>query len=64
MDIAKLADISIFRNNGRSPVTAECVVAIMHYGLEIVGHISTVDTNVTVFVKSKSIVYEKRKIDK
>ena len=58
MNISKDFDVAILCNNGRLSVPAECVVTIVHYGLEIVRHISTVDPNFVVFVKSKSIIYE------
>ena len=57
MNIPKDFYVAILCNNGRLSVPAKCVATIVHYGFEVVRHISTVDSNFVVFVKSKSKIW-------
>ena len=64
MNVAKFLNtiwkITIFCHYSCFFIATERIVSVVHDGFEVIRYISTVNANVTVFVKSKSIFCEKR----
>jgi hypothetical protein len=56
VNISEVFNLAIFCHDCRFSVPAECVIPVVHDGLEVVRHIPTVDSNFVVFFKSKSII--------